>query len=85
MIRLPILHYLPEWPKLTSSSGGRLLAAEQLPSLWQELKQQTPAMKVDVQTKWELSGSPQIAWPFFLLVVSLLGSEWYLRKKWGFV
>lgn len=76
---------LARMAELTSSSGGRLLAAEQLPSLWQELKQQTPNMKIDVQTKWELSGSPQIAWPFFLLVVSLLGSEWYLRRKWGFI
>ena len=71
--------------KSTSSSGGRLLAAEQLSRLWQDLKHQTPKMKVEVQTKWEFAGSPRIAWPFFLLVVSLLGIEWYLRRKWGFV
>ena len=83
----PVAHpaLLARLSEFTSSSGGRLLAAEQLPSLWRELKQRTPKMKVEVQTKWEFAGTPQIAWPFFLVVISLLGSEWYLRKKWGFV
>lgn len=71
--------------KLTSDAGGHLLAPEQLPALCRDLKQQTPQVKIEVQTKWEFAGSPNSAWPFFGIVMGLLGTEWYLRKKWGFV
>ena len=67
--------------KMTEGSGGKALAAEQLPSLLEELKNQPPELEVQTETKQTPWDSP----PFFVLVVALLSVEWYLRKKWGMV
>jgi len=42
-------------------------------------------LDVKVQKTWQFPGSEKVGWPFFLLVVTLLCSEWVLRKKWGLV
>ena len=67
--------------KMTEAFGGRALAAEQLPSLLDELKNKPPELEVLTETKQTPWDSP----PFFLLIVGLLTAEWYLRKKWGLV
>ncbi|HEX4128404.1 MAG TPA: glutamine amidotransferase [Pirellulales bacterium] len=66
---------------LAMTTGGRAIAPEQLPELLDELRQATDRLHVEVQNKVTLWDT----WPFFLLFVSLLGVEWYLRKKWGLV
>lgn len=65
----------------TSSSGGRAIAPEELPDLLQEFADRDLELEEEVVariTYWD-------TWPFFLLLVSLLGVEWYLRKRWGLV
>jgi len=65
----------------TSMAGGRAIAPEELPDLLAEFAQKQPELEEEIIariTYWD-------TWPFFLLLVGLLGVEWYLRKRWGLV
>ncbi len=44
-----------------------------------------PSDEIETQSKWQLGDTAWDAWSFYLLLVGLLGSEWYLRKRWGLV
>jgi uncharacterized membrane protein len=66
---------------MTKPAGGAAMAAEELPDLLKRLAAKPPELKEEVTAKvtyWD-------TWPFFLTFVSLLGGEWYLRKRWGLV
>ena len=66
---------------LAAMTGGQSLAPEQLPELIKRLTEDTQNLDVQQETKktfWD-------TWPFFVTLVSLLGLEWYLRKRWGLV
>lgn len=67
--------------QITEQAGGRTLAPEELPDLLAELAARKPQAQEEVVeriTYWD-------TWPFFLLLVLLLGAEWYQRKRWGLV
>lgn len=67
--------------QITADAGGRLMAPEELPELFAELAARDPRVQEEVVARltfWD-------KWPFFLLFVSLLGVEWFLRKRWGLV
>lgn len=67
--------------EMTKLAGGAALAPEELPDLLKRLSDKPPEVKVEVIAKvtyWD-------TWPFLLAFVGLLGSEWYLRKRWGLV
>lgn len=70
---------------LTVDAGGKVLAAEELPGLLQKIKEQPPELEIQLQTKWQLADTWWDAWLFFVCVVGLLSSEWFLRKRWGLV
>jgi hypothetical protein len=66
---------------MTKSAGGTALAPEELPDLLKRLAEKPPEMKQEVIAKvtyWD-------TWPFFLVFVGLLSTEWFLRKRWGLV
>jgi hypothetical protein len=65
----------------TKTAGGAALAPEELPELLKRLADKPPEVKQEVIAKvtyWD-------TWPFFLIFVGLIGTEWYLRKRWGLV
>ena len=66
---------------LAAMSGGRPLVAEELSDLIQRMTEDTEGLEVRSETKKTLWDT----WGFLLLVVGLLGTEWYLRKRWGLV
>ncbi len=66
---------------LAATTGGKAMAPEQLPELVQQLAQQTEELEVRQLTKTSLWDR----WAFFLVLVGVLGAEWYLRKRWGLV
>jgi hypothetical protein len=70
---------------LTKDADGRMLAAEQLPATLRELAQKLPDDRLEVEKRWRLADTWWDAWLFFLLLVGLLSSEWFLRKRWGLV
>ena len=68
---------------ITKEAGGRSVPAEQLNELLSEIRKRPPEIKIAVQTKWRFGDRNQESWPYFLVFVFLIGTEWYLRKKWG--
>lgn len=66
---------------LAAMTGGKALAPEELPHLIEQLMQQTERLEVKTEAKQSLWDT----WPFFFLLLGLLGTEWYLRKRWGLV
>ena len=71
--------------KMTGPVGGKALAPEQLSSLLEQIKASPPRDEIETQYKWQLGDTGCDAWAFYLVLVGLLGSEWYLRKRWGLV
>ena len=66
---------------MTSDAGGAGMAPEELPSVLDELKERTKEFEdriTETKTLWD-------TWPVLLGFVGLLGTEWYLRKRWGLV
>ena len=72
---------LADWTKL---EGGRTVAPEELPDQIEKIRQRPKDYEVR-QTKWQLAGTAADAWLFFVLFVGLMGTDWFLRKKWGLV
>jgi len=73
--------FLAALADITGEAGGQGLAPEELPDLLEQLKSRTQEFEEEIrqlQTLWD-------TWPMLLLLVGLLGSEWYLRKRWGLV
>jgi len=66
---------------LAAISGGQSHAPEELPSVLKRFLDDVESLEVAVETRRSLWDT----WPFFLLLVSLLGTEWFLRKRWGLV
>lgn len=66
---------------MTADVGGEALVPEQLTGLMDTLVEKPRELRIETQRKqnfWD-------TWPFFLLLVTLLGTDWYLRKQWGLV
>ena len=69
----------------TKDAGGRPVSPEELPELLREIKKRQRQSRVEVQAKWQLADTATDSWLFLLVFVSILTSEWALRKKWGLV
>ena len=73
--------FLSALADLTGEAGGQGFAPEELPAVLEQLKSRTQEFEEEIheqRTLWD-------TWPMFLMLVGLLGSEWYLRKRWGLV
>ena len=66
---------------LTSDAGGMGMAPEELPDLLDRLKDRTKDFEEELSTEQTLWDS----WPMLIVLVGLLGSEWWFRKRWGMV
>jgi hypothetical protein len=64
--------------KLCESSGGKLLAPEELGRLLAELQND----KVDASPTRKLTSAWDRPWVFWL-IGGLFGADWYLRRRWG--
>ncbi|MEK6250297.1 MAG: hypothetical protein N2C12_19085, partial [Planctomycetales bacterium] len=65
----------------TREQGGRVVAAEELAGLFAEMAQQPLQTKERVSTSvtyWD-------RWYILVIFVSLVGMEWFLRKRWRLV
>jgi uncharacterized membrane protein len=69
----------------TKDAGGRRVSPEELPQLMREIKDRRHESEIEVQAKWQLGDTAWDSWLFLIVLVALLGSEWFLRKKWGLV
>ena len=66
---------------LAAMTGGKTIAADQLGPLFASIHKELEQLEVETLVKRTLWDT----WPFFLLLIALLGMEWWLRKKWGLV
>lgn len=69
----------------TSEFGGRMVPTEEFGSLLAGLARDLPDLQVKVPVKWKLGQSPLDSSVFLLAFVGLLGTDWFLRKRWGLV
>ena len=66
---------------IVNMTGGRTIAPEQFPQLLKELAQQSNELVEQRETKKTLYDT----WPFLLLFVACITTEWFFRKRWGAV
>jgi uncharacterized membrane protein len=66
---------------LAAITGGDSMAPEELSGLIEHLNEKTENFEVQTETKKTLWDT----WALLLILVGLLGTEWYLRKRWGLV
>lgn len=71
--------------KVTSDVGGRLVAAEELPALVENIYTRLPEDMIQIERRWRLGDTLFDAAILFLVLVGLLSVEWFLRKRWGLV
>lgn len=71
--------------QLTQESGGRAVVAEQLTEVIDEITTRAADATTDYESKWQLTDTPWDAWSVFLVMVGLLSTDWYCRKKWQMV
>ena len=70
---------------MTSESGGRVVAPEELPSLLNEIVENLSQYQVEVQTRRQLADTMENSLVVLIGIVVLLSFEWLLRKRWGMV
>ncbi|QEG33355.1 hypothetical protein [Bythopirellula goksoeyrii] len=73
--------FMASLANLTSDVGGAGLAPEELPDLLERLQDRFEEFEEEVSTQKSLWDS----WPMLTALVGLLGTEWFLRKRWGLV
>ncbi|NBT12854.1 MAG: hypothetical protein EBS56_04610 [Planctomycetia bacterium] len=67
--------------QLAESTAGGTRAPEELPEIFDEIRNQPAAF----ETLEQWSATPWDSWPAFLVMVGLLILEWILRKRFGLV
>jgi uncharacterized membrane protein len=65
--------------------GGALVASEEVAKRLAQILKTPQKSTVAIQSKWRLGDRLWEAWLLFLLLVTLLGTEWFLRRNWGLV
>jgi hypothetical protein len=70
---------------LAKMTGGQSLAPEELSDLIERLARQTEILQIRQESKLTLWTEQWYIGTLFLILVVLLGVEWYLRKRWGLV
>ena len=71
--------------EITRDNGGRAAVPEDLARVIAEIEQQAEGATTNVESKWQLTDTPWDAWSMFLVMVGLLSTDWYCRKKWHMV
>ena len=69
----------------TGDFGGKLVAPDGLAAHLEDLVSRPAQLSIEVPKKTMLGETFLDALVFLSIFVSVLGSEWYLRKKWGLV
>ncbi len=76
--------HLARLASITKEFGGRMVAPEELGALLQEIVNRPPELEIR-QQKWRMGDNAGGAWAWLLCFASVLGVEWWFRKRWGLV
>ncbi|MEX2187274.1 MAG: hypothetical protein WD875_10785 [Pirellulales bacterium] len=71
--------------KITEPFGGQAIYPEGLAELLAKLKLAPKSLDVEIQTRWTLGGQTNDGAIILAIFVALLGTEWFLRKRWRLV
>ncbi len=71
--------------KITEPFGGEAIYPEGLAELLAKLKEAPKSLDVEIQTRWTLGGQTNDGAILLAIFVGLLGTEWFLRKRWRLV
>jgi hypothetical protein len=71
--------------KITEPFGGQAIYPEGLAELLAKLKEAPKSLDVEIQTRWTLGGQTSDGAIILAIFVALLGTEWFLRKRWRLV
>ena len=66
---------------IAEQTGGESFAPEKFAATLEQFKRDAARVEVKVRSKTTLWDK----WPLFLLLVGVLSTEWWLRKRWGLV
>jgi hypothetical protein len=70
--------------RLTHDYAGRAVPAEDLAALLAEIAARPPE-QIEQETRWRFGDDAGSAWLTLLTLTLVLGTEWWLRKRWGLV
>jgi uncharacterized membrane protein len=75
--------YLSQLASQTANSGGAMFLPDSIDELIDLITQLRRNAESPVVQKYRLGDTPTSAWPLFIVLSGLLGTEWYLRRRWG--
>jgi uncharacterized membrane protein len=75
--------YLAQLSMQTAAAGGAMFLPNEIDELINVITQLRRNSQAPVVQKYRLGDTPMSAWPLFIGLTSLLGVEWYLRRRWG--
>lgn len=75
--------YLSQLAMQTAAAGGAMFLPNEVDELINLITQLRQNSQAPVVQKYRLSDTPRSAWPLFIGLASLLGIEWFLRRRWG--
>ena len=67
--------------QLAEATTGGVRLPEELPAVFEEIA----ARPSTFESKEQWSFAPWDTWPMFLMMAACMGTEWFLRKRWGLV
>lgn len=71
--------------KITEPFGGQAIYPEGLADLLAKLKEAPKSLDVEIQSKWTFGEQRDDGALILAVFVTLLGTEWFLRKRWRLV
>jgi uncharacterized membrane protein len=75
--------YLAQLSMQTAAAGGAMFLPDEIDELINVITQLRRNSQAPVVQKYRLGDTPTSAWPLFIGLTTLLGIEWYLRRRWG--
>jgi uncharacterized membrane protein len=71
--------------KITEPFGGQAVYPEGLADLLAKLKEAPKSLDVEIHSRWTLGGQTKDGAIILAIFIALLGTEWFLRKRWRLV
>lgn len=75
--------YLQQLAQLTADHGGASFTRDEIGSLVQTISDRRRRSETPIVDKYRLGDGPASGWILFTIFAVALGTEWYLRRRWG--
>jgi hypothetical protein len=75
--------YLRQLAQLTAEQGGDAFAPDEIDRLIETIAQRRRQAETPIVEKYRLGDGPWSGWILFVIFSATLGTEWFLRRRWG--